>query len=82
MTDEKTVAYPTLAEGLPITGVVIQDGETALFELIQDGEEVGKLRFVDGVLTFEGDADESAKIFFDGVIKQYYDFKELEALEE
>ena len=32
---------------------------------------IGKLDWNDGPMTFEGDADESAQIFFDNVFKQH-----------
>jgi hypothetical protein len=36
-----------------------------------DGGEVGKLTWEDGKLHFEGNADESARIFLDHVIGEY-----------
>lgn len=33
--------------------------------------QVGKLDWNDGVMKFTGDADESAKLFFDNIIKRY-----------
>ena len=42
--------------------------------------EVGALKMKDGHLTFEGNADESAQIFFDTVVKKYY--AELQAIKK
>ena len=39
-----------------------------------DHKQIGKLSFPDSVMTFEGDADESAKMFFDAVC-QYWNKK-------
>ena len=36
-----------------------------------ENKEIGKLFVVDGQLVFEGNAEESAKIFFDFVKKSY-----------
>lgn len=51
-----------------------------------DNEDIGKLEIKDGKFTFEGNADESAKAFFDHVIKLYMDpygqgFKDGRAIE-
>ena len=35
------------------------------------GEVIGKLYIQNDVMKFEGEAEESAKVFFDHVIKQY-----------
>lgn len=34
-------------------------------------EDIGVLDWSSGVMKFTGDADESAQLFFDGIIKQY-----------
>jgi hypothetical protein len=36
-------------------------------------EELGRLKVVNGVLTFEGNADASARVFIDHVIARYDD---------
>lgn len=37
----------------------------------KDNKQIGILSWNDGVMKFEGDVEESAKIFFDNVIKHY-----------
>lgn len=37
----------------------------------KDGKQVGVLSWENGPMTFEGDADESAQLFFDNIIKRY-----------
>ena len=37
----------------------------------KDGKAVGTLSWKDGPMTFEGDAEESAQLFFDNIIKRY-----------
>jgi hypothetical protein len=34
-------------------------------------EKVGELDWTDGIMKFNGDADESAQLFFDNIIKRY-----------
>lgn len=46
----------------PIQSIIISDG---------NGNQVGKIDWKDGVIKFEGKVDESAKIFFEFLIKQY-----------
>ncbi len=41
-----------------------------IFTINIDDEEVGRLDLVDGKMVFTGNADESARIFFNSVIKQ------------
>lgn len=42
-----------------------------------EGKEVGRLSWDDGTMKFEGNADESAKIFFDVVIKNCQPFSDI-----
>lgn len=44
-------------------------GEVPLLTLVAENATVGKLWATGGVLSFEGNAEESAKVFFDHVIK-------------
>ena len=37
----------------------------------KDGETIGTLSWENGPMTFEGDAAESAQLFFDNIIKRY-----------
>lgn len=53
--------------------------EVPMIEFHSGSTSIGKLEEKDGILTFTGDADASARIFFESVIKQYSDrLKELE----
>jgi hypothetical protein len=36
-----------------------------------NNKNVGKLDWSDGTMKFEGDADESAQLFFDNIVKRY-----------
>lgn len=38
----------------------------------KENSEVGSLDWNDGVMKFIGNADESAKLFFDNIIKRYF----------
>ena len=40
----------------------------SILTLRQEGKVIGDLRYTDGKLTFTGEADESAKVFFDCLI--------------
>ena len=40
-------------------------------QFYKDNKAVGTLSWKDGPMKFEGDADESAQLFFDNVIKRY-----------
>lgn len=51
----------TLMAIVPPTNVVFLTGE----------KTIGKLDWSDGTMKFEGDADESAQLFFDNIIKRY-----------
>jgi hypothetical protein len=69
------------------TGIISYNQETTplAFEFTNLNNTVGKLWFVDGVLHFDGDADESAKQFYDTfqrlIDSRYAEVcKELEAL--
>jgi hypothetical protein len=37
----------------------------------KDGKPIGTLSWKDGPMKFEGDAEESAQLFFDNIIKRY-----------
>lgn len=55
-------------------GVTLQEFKPAFhYSFFNEGQrEVGKLSFDDsGALTFEGDVDEAAQVFFDQVIKKH-----------
>ena len=45
------------------------NGEVALLTFSVEGKVVGKLWGTEGVLSFDGDCEESAKVFFDQVIE-------------
>ena len=63
--DELSMNGPTMT----ITQPSVYDGEVPFLTFDVDGKVVGKLWGVGGVLSFEGDADESARIFFESVIE-------------
>lgn len=50
-------------------GTVGNNPNVPLMTFMQDGEVIGKLWAKDGQLSFEGDADASAQVFFDEVIR-------------
>lgn len=41
-----------------------------IFTIHLDDEEVGRMDMIDGKMVFTGNADESAKIFFEAMIKR------------
>ena len=57
-----TAATPMMLNYKPLRNVTFHG---------KDGELVGKLDWTDGPMTFEGNVEESAKVFFDTVIKNY-----------
>ena len=38
----------------------------------KDDIKIGELDWNDGIMKFKGDADESAQLFFDNIIKRYF----------
>ena len=49
--------------------MTITKHHTLLFT--NEHKQIGKLDWKDGVMKFEGDADESAQLFFDNIIKRF-----------
>jgi hypothetical protein len=44
---------------------------TYTVQFYKDGGKIGELNWKDGPMRFEGNAEESAQVFFDEVIKRY-----------
>jgi hypothetical protein len=62
----------TVSAGLefPVKMPSVFDGEIPFMTFYVDAVECGRLWGKGGVLSFEGDAEESAKVFFDQVIER------------
>lgn len=59
---------------------ILEQPKCFVLTFTDENKEIGSLRIKDGQLTFEGDADRSAQIFFDEIIKKYS--QELRALKK
>jgi len=53
----------------PFIKIDLAKNYSELMSFHYDGQWVGGIRYIDGVLTFDGAADESAKIFCDALAK-------------
>lgn len=58
-----------MPEAISLSTSSILKGEIPFITFSIEGQDVGKLWGKDGVLSFEGDCEESAKIFFEQVIE-------------
>jgi hypothetical protein len=64
----KTYKLKNKKQATPI--LTIQDDFNIMFHN-KKGDVIGKVFIENDVMKFEGEADESAKVFFDSVIKQH-----------
>ncbi len=73
--DLETIKAASPNESLFMTGprtlkvLSVFNGEIPFITFSVEGQDVGKLWGTGGILSFEGDCEESAKIFFEQVIK-------------
>lgn len=64
-------AYPLYSVG----GLKLHQPTYPSIVFRNDDKNVGTLDWSDGAMKFKGDADESAQLFFDGIIKIYVQSK-------
>jgi hypothetical protein len=61
-TDSGIMADLRISQATSVTSIIIHD---------KDGKIVGKISWLNGTISFEGNIDESAKMFFEYLIKMY-----------
>jgi hypothetical protein len=52
-----------------------QDKNMTATKFNHNDQEIGKLEIIDGALTFTGNADQSAKVFFNCVVECFLEYK-------
>jgi hypothetical protein len=66
----KDLVAETNTKSLSLTEYALRDYNV---EFHIDGRRIGRLDFNSGVMVFEGDAEESAKVFFDALAEKFAD---------
>jgi len=54
--------------------IQLRESEALFIRFYHENEEIGRMNIKDGKLTFTGDVDESARLFFDKVISIHSEF--------
>ena len=67
----KDLVVETNTKSLSLTEYALSTDYNVEFHI--DGRRIGRLDFNGGVMVFEGDAEESAKVFFDALAEKFAD---------